>query len=185
MNSTRETALSTKRLRRSWDALSERERKVVHAVVERLHVSRPIHAELPGAATFGQRLADLVTRFGGSWWFIGLFCAVITTWMLVNSLMLAGPFDPFPFILLNLALSCLAAIQAPVILMSQGRQADYDRERATHDYEVNLKAELEIMELHEKIDLLRTEEMSRIVDLQERLLKHIESLARGTPPSGD
>src|SRR5262245_50907941 len=111
MNSTRESALSTKRLRRSWDALTERERRVVHAVVERLHVSRPIHAEIPQAATFGERLADLVTRFGGSWWFIGLFVAVLVAWMLLNSTMLVRPFDPFPFILLNLMLSCLAAIQ--------------------------------------------------------------------------
>jgi uncharacterized membrane protein len=110
-------------------------------------------------ATFGQRAADAVARFGGSWTFIGVFALVLVCWVLLNSwLLLRGgnkPFDPFPYILLNLFLSMLASIQAPVILMSQNRQAEKDRINARNDYEVNLKAELEIMALHEKIDAIR------------------------------
>jgi uncharacterized membrane protein len=104
--------------------------------------------------SIGQRAADAIASFGGSWTFIGLFVAVLAGWVLLNSWMLAKPFDPFPYILLNLMLSMLAAIQAPVILMSQNRQAEKDRERADDDFEVNLKAEMEIYELHEKIDRL-------------------------------
>ncbi|MES3025015.1 MAG: DUF1003 domain-containing protein [Pseudomonadota bacterium] len=107
-------------------------------------------------STFGQRAADAVARFGGSWTFIMLFALVLLAWVVLNSVLLAKagskPFDPFPYILLNLFLSMLASIQAPVILMSQNRQGQIDRERMENDYEVNLKAELEIMALHEKMD---------------------------------
>ena len=108
--------------------------------------------------TFGQRLADKVAGFGGSWTFISIFAVVLVIWILLNSFVLIAyrkSFDPYPYILLNLFLSMLAAIQAPIILMSQNRQAYKDRLSAEHDYEVNLKAEIEIMALHEKIDLLR------------------------------
>ncbi|PWF41221.1 DUF1003 domain-containing protein [Massilia glaciei] len=107
-------------------------------------------------STIGERAADAVARFGGSWTFIMLFALVLLAWVGVNSVLLAKsggkPFDPFPYILLNLFLSMLASIQAPVILMSQNRQGKIDRERMENDYEVNLKAELEIMAMHEKID---------------------------------
>jgi uncharacterized membrane protein len=124
-------------------------------VSERRFISRTHQAEYEAEEeSFGQRAADAIARFGGSWAFIGLFAAVLAGWVLLNSWMLARPFDPFPYILLNLMLSMLAAIQAPVILMSQNRQAEKDRERADDDFEVNLKAEMEIFELHEKIDKL-------------------------------
>jgi uncharacterized membrane protein len=126
--------------------------------------------------TLGQRLADRVARFGGSWKFISWFAVVLFVWIIIN-LILTGRsrFDPYPFILLNLLLSCLAAIQAPVIMMSQNRQAARDRLAAAYDYEVNLKAELEIMALHEKLDRLRGEELHRLVSQLEAIVRHQES----------
>lgn len=117
------------------------------------------------ADTPGQRAADAVARFGGSWTFIGLFMVVLMCWVALNSFILAGSgnkaFDPYPYILLNLFLSMLASLQAPVILMSQNRQAEKDRCTAQNDYEVNLKAELEIMGLHEKIDALKAMQLEQ------------------------
>ncbi|UXI66470.1 DUF1003 domain-containing protein [Tahibacter amnicola] len=116
------------------------------------HAGHDIQAG-PEHVTFGERLSDRIAAFGGSWTFLASFGGTLVAWICINSLLPAGSvFDPFPFILLNLALSCLAAIQAPIILMSQNRSAARDRERAEHDYRVNLKAELEIRHLHEKID---------------------------------
>jgi uncharacterized membrane protein len=106
-------------------------------------------------ATFGERLSDRIADFGGSWKFIIFFVVVITVWMAVNIWWIDNKaFDPYPFILLNLVLSCVAALQAPVIMMSQNRQEDRDRERAKNDYEINMKAEKEIKELHKKFDTL-------------------------------
>jgi uncharacterized membrane protein len=130
------------------------ERQVIERVAKRLAVSRNINIEYDKSYTFGERLADRVASFGGSWTFLIVFSAAIMGWMMVNSVMLASGFDPYPYILLNLFLSMLAAIQAPIILMSQNRQAEKDRVNAEHDYEVNLKSELEIMLLHDKVDLL-------------------------------
>ncbi|MGQ9512862.1 DUF1003 domain-containing protein [Thermodesulfitimonas sp.] len=124
--------------------------------------------------TFGQRIADKVAAFGGSWAFISIFMVVLVTWVLLNSFVLAKfnkSFDPYPYILLNLFLSMLAAIQAPIILISQNRQASKDRLSAEHDYEVNLKAELEIMALHEKIDLLREKQRSELISIQQEQLR--------------
>ncbi|MDP9263306.1 MAG: DUF1003 domain-containing protein, partial [Acidobacteriota bacterium] len=119
----------------------------------RTHVSRNVNEEEDERLTFGERIADKVAAFGGSWTFILLFGAVLAIWMGVNGYFLAAhPFDPFPFILLNLGLSALAALQAPVIMMSQNRQATKDRLKADLDYQVNLKAELEVAQLHGKID---------------------------------
>ncbi|PYQ23854.1 MAG: hypothetical protein DMF81_07385 [Acidobacteria bacterium] len=115
--------------------------------------------------TFGERVADSVAKFGGSWSFIFSFAGVLLSWIAVNAILLRnvgnGPFDPYPFILLNLFLSMLAAIQAPVIMMSQNRQDAKDRIRSELDYQVNLKAELEIMQLHEKFDRLQQELLER------------------------
>ncbi len=119
----------------------------------RTHVSRNVNEEEEDRLTFGERIADRVASFGGSWTFIIIFGAVLASWMGVNGYFLAAhPFDPFPFILLNLGLSALAALQAPVIMMSQNRQATKDRLKADLDYQVNLKAELEVAQLHGKID---------------------------------
>jgi uncharacterized membrane protein len=119
----------------------------------RTHVTRNLNVEEQEMITLGERVADRVASFGGSWTFIGIFGLVLVVWMAVNAWLLAQhPFDPYPFILLNLVLSCLAAIQAPVIMMSQNRQASKDRLKADLDYEINLKAELEVAQLHSKID---------------------------------
>lgn len=127
--------------------------------------------------TFGQRIADRVAMFGGSWTFIGLFLFMMAVWMTVNALE-RKPFDPFPFILLNLVLSCLAALQAPVIMMSQNRQAMKDRIMATHDYEVNLHAEMEIQTLHARFDELRERDWASLVAMQQRQLELLESIMR-------
>jgi uncharacterized membrane protein len=142
------------------------ERDVIERVAKRLAVSRNINIEHDKSYTFGERLADRVASFGGSWTFLILFSAVIIGWTVINSWMLARGFDPYPYILLNLFLSMLAAIQAPIIMMSQNRQAAKDRLTAAHDYEVNLKAEIEIMALHEKLDEIRTKDLGE-------LLKHV------------
>ncbi len=142
------------------------ERQVIERVAKRLAVSRNINIEHEKNYTFGERLADRVASFGGSWTFLILFSAVIIGWVVLNSVMLAGGFDPYPYILLNLFLSMLASIQAPVIMMSQNRQAAKDRLSAAHDYEVNLKAEIEIMALHEKLDEIRAKDLTE-------LLKHV------------
>lgn len=118
--------------------------------------------------TFGQRLADKVASFGGSWAFILSFTVFILAWMVLNAVLLARrAFDPFPFILLNLILSTLAALQAPVIMMSQGRQEARDRAQANYDYQVNLKAELEIRQLHQKVDHLISKQWERLIEIQE------------------
>jgi uncharacterized membrane protein len=124
-------------------------------------------------------LADRVADFGGSWTFISFFAVVLFLWMFTNSSMLvARPFDPYPYIFLNLILSCLAAIQAPVIMMSQNRQEARDRLRAMHDYQVNLKAELEIRHLHQKIDHMLSHQWERLAEIQEIQVELINELRR-------
>jgi uncharacterized membrane protein len=118
-------------------------------------------------ASFGERLADKIAEFGGSWKFIILFGMLLMTWILINIYFLRHPYDPYPFILLNLVLSCLAAIQAPVIMMSQNRQEDKDRLRAEQDYRINLKAELEVKALNEKIDHIFLQQWQRILEIQQ------------------
>jgi uncharacterized membrane protein len=150
------------------------ERQVIERVAKRLAVSRNINIEHDKSYTFGERLADRVASFGGSWTFLILFSAVIIGWTVMNSWMLARGFDPYPYILLNLFLSMLAAIQAPIIMMSQNRQTAKDRLTAAHDYEVNLKAEIEIMALHEKLDEIRAKDIAE-------LLKHVVKGKRESP----
>lgn len=150
-------------------AIRPREKAVIERIVKRLAVSHNLNVEVAEAATPGQRLADRVATVGGSWGFIIGFCTVIALWALLNTVVLVThAFDPYPFIFLNLILSLLAAIQAPVIMMSQNRQAARDRLAANHDYEVNLKAEIEIAALHEKIDRMRSEELASIAERIER-----------------
>ncbi|NTU54580.1 MAG: DUF1003 domain-containing protein [Chlorobiaceae bacterium] len=127
--------------------------------------------------TLGQHLADMIASFGGSWRFIIIFGVFIAIWIGVNLLTLfSKPFDPFPFILLNLILSTLAAIQAPVIMMSQNRQEERDRQRAIYDYKINLKAELEIRQLHQKVDHLLSNQWERLVEIQEIQMELINEL---------
>lgn len=126
----------------------------------------------------GQLISDKVARFGGSWSFILIFTGILIAWILFNTLMIKQDrFDPYPFILMNLVLSCLAALQAPIIMMSQNRQEEKDRKRAENDYLVNLKAELEIRSLHKKIDVLLEEEVKQLFDSQVNHLKLLKQLS--------
>lgn len=138
---------------------------VTQAIAGRSSITRS-QMEEPDDSTFGERAADAVASFGGSWTFIGAFGLVLAAWVGINSWLLAAnghkPFDPYPYILLNLFLSMLASVQAPLILMSQNRQAEIDRENVQNDYEVNLKAELEIMALHEKVDALAAQNKEQL-----------------------
>jgi uncharacterized membrane protein len=140
---------------------------VLERVAKRLAVSRDVIADYDTSRSFGERLSDRIASFGGSWPFIIIFGAAIIVWVIVNSVLLVRwgsmPFDPYPFILLNLFLSMVAALQAPIIMMSQNRQSAKDRLQASHDYEVNLKAEIEIMALHEKMDELRSRDLVNLI----------------------
>lgn len=168
----------------SYDALDEKTKRVARHVAERKYIARDMSKEAAASSTFGQRAADAVATFGGSWKFIGLFAATLVSWVGLNSFLLGhygAVFDSYPYILLNLVLSMLAAIQAPIILMSQNRQAQKDRLVAEHDYEVNLKAELEIMLLHEKIDLLREGQWTSLLEIQREQIRLLESLVLKVP----
>lgn len=157
--------------------LGDAERRVVGKFLQRKPVSHDVEVESRATESFGERAADRIASFGGSWAFIGLFGAFLSAWILFN-LEQSKPFDPYPFILLNLILSCVAAAQAPVILMSQNRQAEKDRLHAHADYEVNLKAEMEILALHEKMDELRDKAWHDLLELQQRQLALLEKLER-------
>lgn len=141
-------------LGQSFEELDDVEKRVIGSIADQTTVSENTNEAFVETLTFGQKIADKVASFGGSWLFIGLFFSFIAVWILLNSSwLLFGPaFDPYPFILLNLGLSTLAAFQAPIIMMSQNRQAAKDRIKQDAAYEVNLKMELEIMRLHEKLD---------------------------------
>jgi len=152
------------------------ERGIVTAWLSRQVRSRDPNLAFDEQSTFGQRVADKVAQVGGSWTFIGVFGIGLVAWMALNQEM-DRPFDPYPYILLNLLLSCLAALQAPVIMMSQNRQALKDRSDARSDYEVNIRAEMEILSLHEKLDLIRDEDWRRLcgaVEQQQLVLVAIE-----------
>ena len=170
--------LADKWFRKRHDALNSTERAILEAVRARTHVARaPPAAE---AKTLGERMADRVAEFGGSWTFILLFAGFLVAWVLINAVVLAThPFDPYPFIFLNLILSMIAAVQAPIIMMSQNRQAAKDRDNAEHDYAVNLKAELEIMGLHEKLDEMRTEQITWLLASQREQLDMLGKLVSG------
>ena len=160
-----------------YQKMSELEHAVVSKITRRDRVSRKVHAQIETEMTFGQRVADRVAQFGGSWPFIGLFGAILVGWMIMNTWVLAThPFDPYPFILLNLVLSTLAALQAPVIMMSQNRQAEKDRMHAQQDYEVNLMAEIEIRDLHDKLDSLRFKQWHELWHIQKRQIELLEHL---------
>ena len=164
-------------LEAEYQKLSELEHAVVSKVTRRGRVSKLVHRDITTQMTFGERVADKVAQFGGSWGFIGLFGGILVVWMLVNAWVLARhPFDPYPFILLNLVLSTLAALQAPVIMMSQNRQAHKDRTHAQQDYEVNLMAEIEIRDLHDKLDSLRFKQWHELWHIQKRQIELLEHL---------
>ncbi|MDM0108513.1 DUF1003 domain-containing protein [Variovorax sp. J22R24] len=178
--------IATKLLGSRYDALDERTRRVAQHVAERTPVSRNVVQDADAGQSMGQRAADAVASFGGSWTFVGLFGATMLLWVALNALLLAtrgSTFDPYPFILLNLFLSMLAAVQAPIILMSQNRQSEKDRIHAEHDYEVNLKAELEIMLLHDKIDQLRERQWEELLEIQKQQLALLTGLIEKEAPA--
>jgi uncharacterized membrane protein len=171
--------ISEKLFHSKYEQLGEQEKKVAHHLAERIHIARNIAQDFTEQLTFGQKLADKVAAFGGSWTFISIFAVVLVIWVIANSYILIRwheSFDPYPYILLNLFLSMTAAIQAPIILMSQNRQSHKDRLSAEHDYEVNLKAELEIMALHEKIDLLRDKQWTELISIQQEQIRLLGQL---------
>ncbi|AID30316.2 putative membrane protein [Mesorhizobium sp. USDA 4775] len=175
--------LANRWLKRRPDGLSKLESRVLLSTLERTTISRDTNKAVAFHQTFGDRLADTIARIGGSWSFIMGFIAFLIVWTVGNVWLLTrDAFDPYPFIFLNLVLSMVAALQAPVIMMAQNRQTERDRIDAAHDYEVNLKAEIEIMALHEKLDELRHSQIigmrDEIVRLAEAVKRIDESLAR-------
>jgi len=156
---------------------------VLKAIRENSILSENIQEEIDAQLTTGQKMADRIATFGGSWTFIVAFFLFIVFWMFINVWLLAQkPFDPYPFILLNLILSCLAAIQAPIIMMSQNRLDQKDRQRAEHDYKINLKAELEIKLLSEKIDHVLVNQNIKLLEFQQIQIDYLEDLMKNLHP---
>jgi uncharacterized membrane protein len=153
--------------------------EVVKSIHESELLSKNINTSYTEEISFGARISDQVAKFGGSWKFIITFFVILILWIILNSIvLLTRVFDPYPFILLNLILSCIAAIQAPIIMMSQNRQEAKDRIRSESDYKVNLKAEIEIRTLHEKIDHLLLDQWSRMMQIQQVQLDMLEELQK-------
>lgn len=161
--------------------LSKIEKEVIDSINANEVLSNNIEFNIKTDITFGQKVADNVAKFGGSWFFITFFFSFLVVWIIINTaLLMKQSFDPYPFILLNLILSCLAAIQAPIIMMSQNRKEDRDRKRSEHDYKINLKAELEIRLLHEKVDHLLTQQNKRFIEIQQIQMDLMEDILNKT-----
>ena len=159
--------------------ITELEESVMESLRAHELLARNVNLDFDQKLSVGERLSDRIATFGGSWRFIITFGVVIVVWIGINAAaLLGGPFDPYPFILLNLVLSCLAALQAPVIMMSQNRQEAKDRLRSEHDYSVNLKAELEIRHVNAKLDMLLTHQWQRLLEIQQVQLELMEELVR-------
>jgi uncharacterized membrane protein len=159
--------------------LSALDNEVIQSLEQHEILSADISKQFETKLTFGERLSDRIASFGGSWRFISLFGAVLFGWIILNAVFLLNRgFDPYPFILLNLILSCLAAIQAPIIMMSQNRAEARDRLRAENDYKVNLKAELEIRHLHEKLDHLLSRQYNRLFEIQQIQIELLQEISR-------
>ncbi|HUU34831.1 MAG TPA: DUF1003 domain-containing protein [Vicinamibacterales bacterium] len=164
--------------------VSQLERRIISGLLTKTPSVVDPNQSFEAQSTFGERVADRVAKFGGSWTFIGLFFIGMISWMAMNQEM-GRAFDPYPFILLNLVLSCLAALQAPVIMMSQNRQSAKDRSDAKNDYEVNVRAEVQISALHTKLDLLREQEIVRLTHLVEAQQRVLDAMhARLAAPEG-
>jgi uncharacterized membrane protein len=164
-------------LREENGELSDLDQQVTRSLAEGEVISQNIEREFETRRSLGERTSDALAEFGGSWRFLIAFAVILAIWILFNSKS-GAPFDPFPFILLNLILSCIAAIQAPIIMMSQRRQEEKDRLRSFNDYRVNLKAELEIRHLHEKIDHLLFKQWQRLSEIQELQIEIMQNQAR-------
>ena len=159
--------------------LTQLEQEVIRSMKEQETLTENLNLAFEKSITFGQRSADHVATFGGSWTFIGSFAVVLVAWIGINTVSaLWRPFDPYPYILLNLILSCLAAIQAPIIMMSQNRMEARDRLRSENDYQVNLKAELEIRHLHEKLDVLLKHQWQKLLEIQQIQMDFMKELVR-------
>jgi uncharacterized membrane protein len=157
--------------------LAKIDEDVIEAIRSNAVLSENIEEKIDEELTLGQRMADLIATFGGSWTFIISFFLFLFSWIILNAFVLGNhQYDPYPFILLNLILSCLAAIQAPIIMMSQNRQEQKDRERAEHDYKINLKAELEIKLLSEKVDHLIVQQNKKLLEIQELQLDYLNDV---------
>jgi len=169
--------------------LTELEKTVVEKLTDHKTLTDQLDDEDPGSMTFGQRIADKIATFGGSWTFILSFMAFIFLWIGSNIYILVNKgFDPYPFILLNLILSCLAALQAPVIMMSQNRQEEKDRLRSKNDYMINLKSELELRILHDKIDHLISHQQQDMMEMQQtqiEMLNEVTSALKKLAVNGD
>lgn len=161
-------------LQQEHGEFTELDREVAESMARHETIAGDTEAEFEEVRTLGDRLSDHLANFGGSWMFLTGFVVVLLVWMAVNLAAAGGAFDPYPFILLNLVLSCLAAVQAPIIMMSQRRQEKKDRLRANNDYQVNLKAELEIRHLHEKLDYLISRQWQRLAEIQQMQIEMIE-----------
>lgn len=171
----------TSLIKKETSELSVIENDVVNAISKNKLLSENIEIDIEKKLSVGQKLADLIAKFGGSWTFITFFFTFIIIWVAINVwLLVIKPFDPYPFILLNLILSCLAAIQAPIIMMSQNRLEEKDRKRGEHDYKVNLKAELEIRLLDEKMDHLITHQYKKMLDIQQLQMDYLEDILKQT-----
>jgi uncharacterized membrane protein len=166
------------RLEEDIGQLSNLENDVVESLREHETVAANVEAQFQTKISRGDRWADRLADFGGSWAFLIWFGSLMFVWIALNIILHASAPDPYPFILLNLLLSCLAAIQAPVIMMSQNRQEAKDRLRGEHDYKVNLKAELEVRHLHEKVDFLLKQQAQRMFALQELQIELMSEIAQ-------
>lgn len=160
--------------------LTSLEAQVAASIANADTISSNVAADYAEDRTLGERWSDAVANFGGSWTFITLFVVVLVVWMAVNVAMTARAFDPYPFILLNLVLSCIAAVQAPIIMMSQKRQEAKDRLRSENDYRVNLKAELEIRHLHEKLDHILSHQWQRLAEIQQMQIEIMQERRSAT-----
>ena len=159
--------------------VTDLEVEVIHSMHQHELITKNVETELEQKWTLGERLADKVATFGGSWVFLICFAIFLGLWITINTVvMVTQPADPYPFILLNLILSCLAAIQAPIIMMSQNRQEAKDRLRSQNDYQINLKAELEIQHLHEKLDHLLLHQWERLAQIQEIQLDLLSEMSK-------
>ena len=159
--------------------VTDLESELIKSMQQHELITKNIDTTLDQEWTFGERLADKIATFGGSWSFLICFAIFLAIWIIVNTVvMVARPADPYPFILLNLILSCIAAIQAPVIMMSQNRQETKDRLRSENDYQINLKAELEIQHLHEKLDHLLMHQWDRLAEIQEIQLDLLSEMSK-------
>ncbi len=165
-------------LREEHGEYSDLDREVVESIARQDTIAANTDDEFDEKRSFGERVSDGLASFGGSWAFLISFGCVLVVWMLINIAEGPGAFDAYPFILLNLVLSCIAAIQAPIIMMSQKRQEQKDRARSSNDYQVNLKAELEIRHLHEKIDHLITKQWQRLAEIQQVQLEMMQETQR-------